>query len=212
MVMVDISQDILNKALERIKWSLDKLAERGTISKEKVGGEVMGRIKTSLSVAEAVKSADIMIEAVPEKLDLKKQVFAEADANAPPPHAILATNTSSLPITEIASATKRPERVVGIHFFNPPVLMPLVEVIKGAQTSDEVAKRAYDFVKSLGKEPIMVNKDVPGFVVNRILIALNSAACLLVSNNVYSVVEIDSATKYRAGLPMGIFELQDFTA
>ncbi len=85
MVMVDISQDILNKALERIKWSLDKLAERGTISKEKVGGEVMGRIKTSLSVAEAVKSADIMIEAVPEKLDLKKQVFAEADANAPPP-------------------------------------------------------------------------------------------------------------------------------
>ncbi|GAB6945576.1 3-hydroxyacyl-CoA dehydrogenase/enoyl-CoA hydratase family protein [Vulcanisaeta sp. JCM 14467] len=209
VVMVDVSQDLLNKALERIKWSLDKLAERGTISKEKVG-EVMGRIKTSLSIAEAVKNADIMIEAVPENLDLKKQVFAEADANAPP-HAILATNTSSLPITEIASATKRPERVVGIHFFNPPVLMPLVEVIRGAQTSDEVAKRAYDFVKSLGKEPIMVNKDVPGFVVNRILVALNSAACLLAANNVYSIVEIDSAVKYRAGLPMGIFELQDFT-
>ncbi len=209
VVMVDISQDILNKALEKIKWSLDKLAEKGTISRERVN-EVMGRIRTSLSVADAVKEADVMIEAVPEQLDLKKRVFAEADANAPP-HAILATNTSSLPITEIASATKRPERVVGIHFFNPPVLMPLVEVIRGAQTSDDVAKRAYDFVKSLGKEPIMVNKDVPGFVVNRILIALNSAACLLVANNVYSVVEVDSAVKYRAGLPMGIFELQDFT-
>ncbi|MFP3304514.1 MAG: 3-hydroxyacyl-CoA dehydrogenase NAD-binding domain-containing protein, partial [Vulcanisaeta sp.] len=158
VTMVDVSQDLLNKALERIRWSLDKLAERGTISKDRVG-EVMGRIRTSLSVAEAVRGADLMIEAVPEKLDLKKQVFAEADANAPP-HAILATNTSSLPITEIASATKRPDRVVGIHFFNPPVLMPLVEVIKGAQTSDEVARRAYDFVKSLGKEPIMVNKDV----------------------------------------------------
>ena len=209
VVIVDVSQDILNKALERIKWSLDKLAERGTISKEKVG-EVMGRIKTSLSIAEAVRGADLMIEAVPEKLDLKKQVFAEADKYAPP-HAILATNTSSLPITEIASATKRPDKVVGIHFFNPPVLMPLVEVIKGAQTSDETARRSYEFVKSLGKEPIMVNKDVPGFVVNRILIALNSAACLLVANNQYSVVEIDSAVKYRAGLPMGIFELQDFT-
>ncbi|MCG2892110.1 MAG: 3-hydroxyacyl-CoA dehydrogenase/enoyl-CoA hydratase family protein [Vulcanisaeta sp.] len=209
VVMVDVSQDILNKALERIKWSLDKLAERGTISKERVG-EVMGRIKTSLSIAEAVRDADLMIEAVPEKLDLKKQVFAEADKYAPP-HAILATNTSSLPITEIASATKRPDKVVGIHFFNPPVLMPLVEVIKGAQTSDETARRSYEFVKSLGKEPIMVNKDVPGFVVNRILIALNSAACLLVANNQYSVVEIDSAVKYRAGLPMGIFELQDLT-
>ncbi|BDR92467.1 3-hydroxyacyl-CoA dehydrogenase/enoyl-CoA hydratase family protein [Vulcanisaeta souniana] len=209
VVMVDVAQDLLNKALERIKWSLDKLAERGTISKEKVS-EVMGRIKTSLSVTEAVKDIDLMIEAVPENIDLKKKIFSEADANAPS-HAILATNTSSLPITEIASATKRPERVVGIHFFNPPVLMPLVEVIKGAQTNDEVAKRAYDFVKSLGKEPIMVNKDVPGFVVNRILVALNSAACLLVTNNVYSIVEIDSAVKYRAGLPMGIFELQDFT-
>ncbi|MCG2866753.1 MAG: 3-hydroxyacyl-CoA dehydrogenase NAD-binding domain-containing protein [Vulcanisaeta sp.] len=209
VTMVDVSQDLLNKALERIRWSLDKLAERGTISKDRVG-EVMGRIRTSLSVAEAVRGADLMIEAVPEKLDLKKQVFAEADANAPP-HAILATNTSSLPITEIASATKRPDRVVGIHFFNPPVLMPLVEVIKGAQTSDEVARRAYDFVKSLGKEPIMVNKDVPGFVVNRVLISLNSAACLLVASNQYSIVEVDSAVKYRAGLPMGIFELQDFT-
>lgn len=148
VVMVDVAQDLLNKALERIKWSLDKLAERGgTISKEKVS-EVMGRIKTSLSVTEAVKDIDLMIEAVPENIDLKKKIFSEADANAPS-HAILATNTSSLPITEIASATKRPERVVGIHFFNPPVLMPLVEVIKGAQTNDEVAKRAYDFVKSL---------------------------------------------------------------
>lgn len=209
VIIVDISQDLLNKALERIKWSLDKLAERGTLTKEKVE-EVMKRIRTSLSIAEAVKDSDLMIEAVPEKLDLKKQVFAEADANAPP-HALLATNTSSLPITEIASATKRPDKVVGIHFFNPPVLMPLVEVIKGARTSDDTARKAFDFVKSLGKEPIMVNKDVPGFVVNRILIALNSAACQLVTSNQYTVVEIDSAVKYKAGLPMGIFELQDFT-
>ncbi|WP_069807647.1 3-hydroxyacyl-CoA dehydrogenase/enoyl-CoA hydratase family protein [Vulcanisaeta thermophila] len=209
VVMVDVSQEILNKALERIRWSLGKFVERGRLSKDDVE-RIMGRIRTSLSIAEAVRDADIMIEAVPEDINLKKKVFAEADANAPP-HAILATNTSSLPITEIAEATRRPDKVVGIHFFNPPPLMPLVEVIKGAKTSDETAKKAYEFAKSLGKEPIMVNRDVPGFIVNRILIALNSGVCLMAADGTYSVVEIDSATKYRAGLPMGIFELQDFT-
>jgi enoyl-CoA hydratase/3-hydroxyacyl-CoA dehydrogenase len=208
VVMIDISEEILRKALENIRWSLGKLRERGSL-KEDVD-TVMSRIKTSLSISESVRDADLVIEAVPENLDLKKRVFAEVDKNAPP-HTIIATNTSSLPITEIAEATQRPDKVIGIHFFNPPVLMPLIEIIMGEKTSKETLDIAVEYSKSLGKEIVIVKKDIPGFIVNRLLGRIASQACYMVDRGEADPISIDSALKYKAGLPMGIFELLDFS-
>ncbi|MEM1598328.1 MAG: 3-hydroxyacyl-CoA dehydrogenase [Pyrobaculum sp.] len=205
--LYDVSQEILNKALGRVRWSLEKLREKGRVSNVE---EVIARIRPTLNFEEAARGSDLAIEAVPEDIRIKKEVFARLDAYMPS-HAILATNTSSLPITEIAEATKRPDRVVGLHFFNPPVLMQLVEVVKGAETSEETVAKSVEFVKTIGKSPIVVRKDVPGFVVNRILGAINNVACHLVYRGEYSYVEVDSAVKYKAGLPMGLFELRDFS-
>jgi len=200
VVMIDISEEILRKALENIRWSLGKLRERGSL-KEDVD-TVMSRIKTSLSISESVRDADLVIEAVPENLDLKKRVFAEVDKNAPP-HTIIATNTSSLPITEIAEATQRPDKVIGIHFFNPPVLMPLIEIIMGEKTSKETLDIAVEYSKSLGKEIVIVKKDIPGFIVNRLLGRIASQACYMVDRGEADPISIDSALKYKAGLPWG---------
>ena len=204
----DIAEDILKNAMEKIKWSVGKLASKGTIREDV--DTVMSRIHPSLNFDEVVSGADFVIEAVPEKIDLKKKVFADLDEKTPP-HTILATNTSSLPISEIASATKRPDKVVGMHFFNPPPLMPLVEIIKGDKTSDLTARITYELAKKFGKQPVMVNKDVPGFIVNRILMKFMSTACWTVANNKASVVEVDSAVKYKLGFPMGVFELADYS-
>ena len=158
----DISQDILNNALEKIRWSLSKLQERGQI-KESIEA-IVSRIKPVVGLDKSVRDADFSIEASPERLDLKRQVFSKLDELLPP-HAILATNTSSLPITKIAEATRRPDKVVGMHFFNPPVLMQLVEVMKGEKTSDETAMIVYQLAKRMGKQPIMINKNIPGYIV-----------------------------------------------
>ena len=158
----DISQDILNNALEKIGWSLSKLQERGQI-KESIEA-IVSRIKPVVGLDKSVRDADFSIEASPERLDLKRQVFSKLDELLPP-HAILATNTSSLPITKIAEATRRPDKVVGMHFFNPPVLMQLVEVMKGEKTSDETAMIVYQLAKRMGKQPIMINKNIPGYIV-----------------------------------------------
>jgi 3-hydroxyacyl-CoA dehydrogenase len=193
--------------MERIKWSLEKLFERGKISSV---DEVLNRIKPTLNFEDAARLSDLAIEAVPEDLRLKREIFSRLDSLMHK-DAVMATNTSSLPISEITEATKRPHRVVGIHFFNPPVLMQLVEVIRGSATDEETFRKAVEFVKSLGKTPILVHKDVPEFVVNRILGAVQNVACHLVHRGEYTHVEIDSAVKYKAGLPMGLFELRDFT-
>ncbi len=215
--LADINMDILNKALERIRWSLGKLAEKGRL-RESVD-TVMSRIQPVVSVkdgefsedlARALSESDVMIEAVPEKLDLKQKLFAFADKHAPG-HAILATNTSSLPITEIAAATSRPERVVGMHFFNPPVLMPLVEVVKGEKTSDETVQAVVELARRMGKEVVVVRKDVPGFIVNRILGRLMETACILVERGGYSIEEVDATARYTLGFPMGVFELADYS-
>ncbi|MEM0440118.1 MAG: 3-hydroxyacyl-CoA dehydrogenase/enoyl-CoA hydratase family protein [Candidatus Caldarchaeum sp.] len=209
VVMVDVAEEFLAKGMERIRWSLEKFVEKKRVSKEQADA-ALARIKTSTNLAEAVKDADLVIEAVPENLSLKLQIFSTLDAHAPK-HAILATNTSTLPITEIASATSRPENVVGMHFFNPPPMMPLLEVIAGAKTSQATLEKAVDIGKKMGKTVVVCRKDVPGFIVNRILMPLMNYSCMLVKDGVYSVVEIDSALKYKAGLPMGIFELADYT-
>ncbi|ALL00473.1 putative 3-hydroxyacyl-CoA dehydrogenase [Pyrodictium delaneyi] len=216
--LADISEDILRNALKRIRWSLDKLYEKGQLREHP--DKIMERIKTVVSIdkngnytedfARVLSETNFMIEAIPEKLELKQQLFRFADEKAPD-HAILATNTSSLPITEIAAATKRPERVVGMHFFNPPPLMPLVEVIKGEKTSDETVRVTVELAKRFGKQPVVVNKDVPGFIVNRILARVLNEACHMVARGEASVVEVDSALKYKLGLPMGAFELADYS-
>ncbi len=216
--LADINQEILNKALERIRWSLGKLYEKGQL--RETPDEVMARIRTVVSInpdgsyseefAKVLRETDFMIEAIPERLDWKQQLFAFADKHAPE-HAILATNTSSLPITEIAAATNRPDRVVGMHFFNPPPLMPLVEVIKGRETSDETVRITVELARRMGKQPVVVKKDVPGFIVNRILARIMNEACWTVARGEASIVEVDAALKYKLGLPMGAFELADYS-
>jgi enoyl-CoA hydratase/3-hydroxyacyl-CoA dehydrogenase len=204
----DVSDEILKRALDRIRWSLSKLSEKGQI-KEGVN-EILSRIKVTVNQEEALRGSDLVIEAVLEDINVKKKVFAKADELASS-EAILASNTSSLPITEIAQATKRPERVIGMHFFNPPVLMPLVEIIRGEKSSEESIKKAYDFAKAIGKEPVLVNKDLPGFLVNRILTRVQDIACYLVEKGKASVIEIDATSIYDLGFPMGVFLLADYT-
>ncbi|MEM0173190.1 MAG: 3-hydroxyacyl-CoA dehydrogenase/enoyl-CoA hydratase family protein [Sulfolobaceae archaeon] len=206
--LVDVSQEILNKALENIRWSLEKLKERGRIKEEVT--TIMSRIKPVVGLTEEVRDADFAVEAVPEVIDLKREVFSKLDQLLPT-HAILATNTSTLPITKIAEATKRPEKVVGMHFFNPPVLMQLVEVMKGEKTSDETARITYELAKKLGKQPIMINKDVPAYIVNRIFGGITSTACVLVEKGIADVKTIDAVTIYKLGFPMGVFLLEDYS-
>ena len=204
----DIAEEFLKNAVGKISWSIQKLISKGSVRENLE--TIMTRIHTSLDFEKVVSGADFVVEAVPEKISLKKEIFSKLD-KLTLSHTILATNTSSLPITEIASATSRQDKVVGMHFFNPPPLMPLVEVIKGDKTSDLTARITYELAKKLGKQPIMVNKDVPGFIVNRILMRFMSAACWMVANNKASIIEVDSAVKYKLGFPMGAFELADYS-
>ncbi len=209
VVLRDIEQQFLDKALEKIKWSLEKLVSKEKITKAQ-SDEILSRIKTQVDLKEAVKSADLVIEAVPEIMDLKKKVYSELDAVAGK-NVIFASNTSTLPITEIANIVSNPERFIGIHFFNPPQLMKLVEVIPGQKTAQEILSQTVEFVKSVKKEPVICKKDVPGFIVNRLFIPLVHEACWLKQRENLKMEEIDSAVKFKMGFPMGIFELADFT-
>lgn len=208
VVIRDIREDFVRNGLNRIRSSLEKFVEKGRISRGDMN-DVLSRIKTTLDLEEAVKDADFVIEAIPEVLDIKVKTFRAVDAAAPR-HAILATNTSSLPITELASATNRPEKFVGMHFFNPPQLMNLVEVVRGNKTSDETIDITVELAKSMGKVPVIVAKDVPGFIVNRVLVRWLNEACLIMEREGIDKLLIDASLKGRAGLPMGAFELSDF--
>lgn len=209
VVMRDVAEEFLQRGMRNIQWSLGKLTEKGKITQNEAE-KALKRIKTTVSLEKAVKDADFVIEAIPENLNLKKQVFGEMDAIAPS-HTILATNTSALPITEIASATKRPEKVVGMHFFNPPQLMRLVEVVMGEKTSEETCKVTIELAKKFRKEPVLCKKDVPGFIANRITAPGQNLIMWMVYNREYTVEEVDAAAIYKAGMPMGIFALADFT-
>lgn len=209
VVLRDIEQQFLDKAIEKIKWSLEKMVSKEKITKAQ-SDEIFSRIKTQVDLKEAVKSADLVIEAVPEIMDLKKKVYSELDQVAGK-DVIFASNTSTLPITEIANIVSNPERFIGIHFFNPPQLMKLVEVIPGQKTSQEILSQTVEYVKSVKKEPVICKKDVPGFIVNRLFIPLVHEACWLKQRADLKMEEIDSAVKFKMGFPMGIFELADFT-
>ncbi|MEG9195199.1 MAG: 3-hydroxyacyl-CoA dehydrogenase/enoyl-CoA hydratase family protein [Candidatus Methanoglobus sp.] len=204
--MRDIKKEFVDRGMERIKQSLLKLQEKGKISNVE---EVIARIHPTVDLAEAVKDADLVIEAVPEVFEIKTQVFADCDRIAKP-ECIFASNTSTMRITDLAKATKREDKFIGLHFFNPPVLMRLVEVIKGEKTSDETVEICVGYVKKIGKEPVVVNKDVPGFIVNRVQAPAGALLMSIIEKGIATPEEVDAAVK-RMGLPMGPFELMDFT-
>ena len=205
--MRDIKQEFLDRGMERIRWSLGKLVEKNQIRPEQMQ-EALGRIHPTTDLREACETADVAIEAVFEDLELKKRVFRELD-EAAPKQTVLASNTSALPITNMALATKRPQQVVGMHFFNPPILMPLVEVIRADTTTDATLQVAVDLAKSLGKTVVVVKKDVPGFITTRVLGPYFEEAAWIHEQEGIPIETIDAAMRFRAGFPMGPFELAD---
>ncbi|MBI1730206.1 enoyl-CoA hydratase/isomerase family protein [Candidatus Acetothermia bacterium] len=210
VVMRDINEELVQKGYKAIEWSLNKFAEKGTMTPDQAKA-TLKRVKAVVDIKEAVKDADFVIEAAPEIMKLKKELFTDLDKYAQK-HAILASNTSSLSITEISKATKRPGQVVGMHYFNPPVKMALVEVIKGKETDENVMKLTVDLTKKFGKSPIRVEKDTFGFIVNRVLVGpFMFESAWIVSRGQATVEEVDSRMKYYEGFPMGPFELQDLT-
>ncbi|AGB15944.1 3-hydroxyacyl-CoA dehydrogenase [Halovivax ruber XH-70] len=203
----DIKEEFVQNGYEQIEWSLGKLAEREQIS-EADADEALDRITPLVDVGEAVGDADVVIEAVPEKMDIKKDVYSEVEEHAPD-RTIFATNTSSLSITELSEVTDRPEQFCGMHFFNPPVRMQLVEVISGAHSSDETLDAIGGLAEDFGKTPVRVHKDSPGFIVNRVLVPLMNEAAWMVYEDEATVAAVDSTASYDMGLPMGLFELTD---
>tara|TARA_B100000446_G_scaffold180994_1_gene197716 strand:+ start:820 stop:1971 length:1152 start_codon:yes stop_codon:yes gene_type:complete len=204
----DIDQKFLDKAMGKIIWSLNKLVEKNKITKQE-SEKIIGRIKTYVDLRESLNDSDLVIEAVPEDMNLKKKIYAELDKLAPS-NTVFASNTSTLPITELSEVTTRSSTFIGIHFFNPPQLMPLVEVIPGAQTSNSLIDTTMRYVKSIGKEPVLCNKDVAGFIVNRIFIPLVHEAIWSLERDHVKMTEIDAAVKFKLGFPMGILELADY--
>jgi len=204
----DIKTEFVDKGAKRIKESLAKLTKKGKVSKELADKIDSGLLIPCVDLKEAVSSADLIIEAVPEIVALKKETFKDVDKYAPV-HAILASNTSSISITDIASATGRPDKVLGLHFFNPVIIMKLVEVIRAEKTSEEAMQAAYDFCIKIKKIPVRAEKDVPGFIVNRINAPTHILRGCIIDNGIAQPEEIDALMR-KTGLPMGPFELLDF--
>lgn len=205
VVMKSRSMESCNKAVAKISKGLARLVEKGKIEQAKMDA-TLANITPTDDYASCT-DCDLIIEAAVEAMDLKKEVFKMLDEICKP-EAILATNSSSLSITEIASATNRPDKVIGMHFFNPAPVMKLVELIKGQKTSEEVATTIHDLAEQIGKVPVMVN-EAPGFVVNRILIPLVNEGVGILADGVASRDEIDAAMKLGANHPMGPLELGD---
>lgn len=205
----DVDMKFLDSAMSKIKWSLDKLVEKQNITQAD-SETIYSLIHPVVDLKEALSGADLLIEAVPEDMELKKKVYLEVDKHSDS-KTIYASNTSTLPITEISSLTSRSNRFIGLHFFNPPQLMKLVEVIPGVTTDQQIVKVGIDFVKRVGKVPVLCSKDVPGFIVNRIFIPLVHEAAYCLDRDGPSKTQLDSAVKFRLSFPMGIFELADYT-
>jgi 3-hydroxybutyryl-CoA dehydrogenase len=206
VTMIDISRDALARGKETVSKNLDRQVKKGSVTAEDKE-KILGRIGTAESL-EAVNNATVVIEAVTEQRDLKFKIFADIDRFAPK-GAILATNTSSISITEIAGRTTRPESVIGMHFMNPVPVMQLVEVIRGLATSDEVTRRTVDLSKSVGKTPVEAN-DYPGFIANRILMPMINEAVYCLMEGVGSAEAIDTVMKLGMNHPMGPLQLADF--
>lgn len=205
--LVDISQSALDKALATISKNLDRMVKKERIT-EAEKATTLENLTTFTSMEDGVSTADLVVEAATERVDLKLDIFKKMDAIAPS-HAILATNTSSISITKIAAVTNRPEKVIGMHFMNPVPVMKLVEVIRGYATSDEVTATIMEMSQKLGKVPTEVN-DYPGFVANRILMPMINEAIITLFEGVAGVEEIDTVMKLGMAHPMGPLQLADF--
>jgi len=201
----DVSKDALVKAIKTIDWSVGKFIEKGKLKEDR--DSIMSRIQLITDFNDG-KRVDLAVEAVYERLELKQDIFQKLDRICHP-DALIASNTSAIPITELAAVTNRPEKVLGLHFFSPVPMMQAVEVIKGAATADRSVDKGKEFVLQIGKEPIMVNRDVAGFVINRINFPSTIEAMNLVEQGVASVEDIDKGLRLAAGRRMGIFETGD---
>jgi 3-hydroxybutyryl-CoA dehydrogenase len=205
--IVEVNEELLAKGKKKIREMIVEGVNRGKLTPREAE-ETMQRIKGTTRIEDAVKDVDLVIEAVYEDINVKKEVFQKLD-KACPSHTILASNTSALSITEMASATKRPDKVIGLHFFNPPYAMKLVEVVLGVRTSEETRRIAESFVKALGKETVTV-KDSPGFIVNRIVLPMLNEAAYLVHEGKASMEDVDKAATLGMNFPVGPFRLADF--
>jgi len=205
VTLVDVETDALERAMKTIAANIERLVKKGAGSREQ-GAATLGRIQTSTSF-DAVKQADFVVEAATENPEIKFQIFEDLDRLAPPA-TILASNTSSISITQIASQTKRPDRVVGMHFMNPVPLMPLVEVVRGLQTSDETTSKVVEVAKQLGKTPVEVN-DAPGFVSNRVLMPMINEAIFCVQDGIATAEGVDQVMKLGMNHPVGPLALAD---
>jgi 3-hydroxybutyryl-CoA dehydrogenase len=201
----DVSQVALDKAIKNIEWSVDKFIEKGKLAEKKK--TIIDRITPTQNLDPA-KNIDLAIEAVFEQLELKQRIFEELDQICEG-HTLLASNTSAIPISELAAVTHRADKVLGLHFFSPVPMMQAVEVIKGISTNDETARIGKAFAQKIGKEPIMVNRDVAGFVINRINFPSTIEAMKLVEQGVATVEDIDKGLRLASGRKMGIFEIGD---
>ncbi len=205
--LVDVSNEALEKGLKTITANLDRIVAKGNLTEEQKSS-TLANISTFTTLEDAATNADLIVEAATENLDLKLKIFRQMDELAPE-NCILATNTSSISITKIASVTNRPEKVIGMHFMNPVPIMKLVEIIKGYSTSGETFEAVYEMSKNLGKTPVEVN-DYPGFVANRILMPMINESIETLYNGVAGVEEIDTVMKLGMAHPMGPLQLADF--
>ncbi|MCL4355337.1 MAG: 3-hydroxyacyl-CoA dehydrogenase family protein [Nitrososphaerota archaeon] len=206
--ILDVEKAYLDRGMKMIGDSIGKFVEKGKLSKDE-GAAALGRIHPTLDLAEAVKGSSLVMEAATEDPKLKLELYGKL-AQLAGEDAILASNTSSISITLLGSATKRPENVCGMHFFNPPQLMPLVEIIRGNRTSDETVGRVREASAKLGKETVLCKKDSPGFIVNRLLVPALNEAIFLVQEGVADPEDIDKAVKLGLNWPMGPLQLLDY--
>lgn len=204
----DVGEDALGRARTAIEKSYARFVDKGKLTAEDRDA-ALARITTTTDL-DAVGDADVIVEAVFEKLDVKREVFTALDRLAKP-EAVLATNTSAIPITQIAAVTERPESVVGTHFFSPVPMMRLCELVRGYKTSDETLARAREFAEGVGKTCIVVNRDVAGFVTTRLIVALSIEAAKLVESGVASAADVDTACRLGFGHAMGPLETMDLT-
>ena len=208
VIMRDIEDRFVERGMNGIEKFLTKSVQKGKVTEDQKK-EILGRIKGTTNL-EDLKDVDYVIEAVIENLDLKKEVFKALDGMCRP-EVVLTSNTSSMSITEIAEATNRPDKVAGMHFFNPAPIMKLVEIIHGYKTSDETIKVVFEVTEKMGKVPVEVKKDSPGFIVNRIMIPHMLEAIKIVEEGIATPEDVDKAVKLGLNYPMGPFELMDLT-